>query len=292
MWLAENCRRHAVPSRILNFTGKERGDGATEGGLDYFGARYFSSAQGRFTSPDQPFADQHPEDPQSWNMYGYVRNNPLKNTDPDGRLCIFGIGSCTPSVTSTISYPEEPITTPLFLAVAKGMNDAAPVVNATAEATMMFVSGPGIGMLEEMAAPVAIAALGVSEGPTPTASQTQAGNGVAAPRLPQDINVNPVPPAANNGSGTVGPSPTQNAQVQTDVGAARAAGHTDIRVNQQQTNAQGERVGVNRPDVQSTDANGVRRYSEYDRSAQNAADHHTRTLANDPNGVTHTIIIK
>lgn len=72
------------------FTGKERD---TETGLDYFGARYMSSAQGRFTSPDKPFADQHHEDPQSWNMYGYVRNNPLKNTDPDGRACSSLIGN-------------------------------------------------------------------------------------------------------------------------------------------------------------------------------------------------------
>ena len=43
------------------------GEGAGRGdrGLDYFGARYFSGAQGRFTSPDAPFADQHPGDPQS-----------------------------------------------------------------------------------------------------------------------------------------------------------------------------------------------------------------------------------
>src|SRR5580704_14466390 len=51
------------------FTSKERD---AETGLDYFGCRYFSGAQGRWTSPDQPFADQHPEVPQSWNMYGYV----------------------------------------------------------------------------------------------------------------------------------------------------------------------------------------------------------------------------
>jgi len=66
------------------FTGKERD---AETGLDYFGYRYFSSAQGRWTSPDQPFADQHPEDPQSWNMYGYVRNNPLAHVDPNGKAC-------------------------------------------------------------------------------------------------------------------------------------------------------------------------------------------------------------
>jgi len=66
------------------FTGKERD---AETGLDYFGARYMSAAQGRFTSPDKPFADQHPEDPQSWNLYGYVRNNPLAHIDTDGQAC-------------------------------------------------------------------------------------------------------------------------------------------------------------------------------------------------------------
>jgi RHS repeat-associated protein len=71
----------------LKFTGKERD---AETGLDYFGARYFSGAQGRFTSPDEPLVDQHTSDPQSWNLYAYARNNPLANTDPNGRWCIFG----------------------------------------------------------------------------------------------------------------------------------------------------------------------------------------------------------
>ncbi|WP_228486486.1 RHS repeat-associated core domain-containing protein [Paludibaculum fermentans] len=63
-------------------TGKERD---AETGLDYFGARYFSGAQGRFTSPDAPFADQDPADPQSWNLYTYARNNPLVFVDPSGQ---------------------------------------------------------------------------------------------------------------------------------------------------------------------------------------------------------------
>jgi RHS repeat-associated protein len=67
------------------FTGKER-DGET--GLDYFGARYMSGAQGRFTSPDIPLLDQNPAYPQSWNLYNYVRNNPLSNLDPSGRSCV------------------------------------------------------------------------------------------------------------------------------------------------------------------------------------------------------------
>ena len=64
------------------FTGKERDN---ESGLDYFQARYFSGAGGRFTSADAPFADQGAADPQSWNLYTYTRNNPLKYVDPDGR---------------------------------------------------------------------------------------------------------------------------------------------------------------------------------------------------------------
>jgi RHS repeat-associated protein len=68
----------------IHFTGKERD---SESGLDNFGARYNSSAMGRFMSPD-PNNDsgfENQDDPQSWNAYSYVRNNPLNLTDPDGR---------------------------------------------------------------------------------------------------------------------------------------------------------------------------------------------------------------
>ena len=68
------------------FTSKERD---AETGLDWFGSRYMSSAQGRFTSPDKPFADQDPDDPQSWNLYSYVRNNPLKFVDETGREIVY-----------------------------------------------------------------------------------------------------------------------------------------------------------------------------------------------------------
>lgn len=63
------------------FTGKERD---SETGNDNFGARYFGSNLGRFMSPDPPLLDQHIADPQSWNLYSYVRNNPLSFIDPTG----------------------------------------------------------------------------------------------------------------------------------------------------------------------------------------------------------------
>jgi RHS repeat-associated protein len=65
------------------FTGKERD---TESGLDYFGARYYASALGRFVSPDPVLVNAAKHgDPQQWNMYGYVRDSPLVLLDPDGR---------------------------------------------------------------------------------------------------------------------------------------------------------------------------------------------------------------
>ncbi|HHU35551.1 MAG TPA: RHS repeat-associated core domain-containing protein, partial [Bacteroidetes bacterium] len=63
------------------FTGKERD---AETGLDYFGARYFSSPQGRFTSPDIVLLSRL-DNPQTWNLYAYTSNNPLRRIDPDGR---------------------------------------------------------------------------------------------------------------------------------------------------------------------------------------------------------------
>src|SRR6185437_13165856 len=71
------------------YTGKERD---TESGLDYFGARYYGSNMGRFMSPDHPLIDQHPENPQSWNLYAYARNNPLINIDPTGLGCVTDMG--------------------------------------------------------------------------------------------------------------------------------------------------------------------------------------------------------
>ncbi|MDX6500664.1 MAG: hypothetical protein QOG23_3924 [Blastocatellia bacterium] len=61
------------------FTGYEAD---TETGLNFAQARYQSSLQGRFISPD-PVAGVG-ADPQSLNAYSYVTNNPLNSVDPSG----------------------------------------------------------------------------------------------------------------------------------------------------------------------------------------------------------------
>jgi len=67
------------------FTGQER-DVDTVPSLDFFQARYFSGEQGRFASPDPANAGADPTNPQSWNGYSYVWNNPLNSVDPSGMI--------------------------------------------------------------------------------------------------------------------------------------------------------------------------------------------------------------
>jgi RHS repeat-associated protein len=61
------------------YTGHERD---RESGLDYMLARYYGDSLPRFLSADP--ASGSPHDPQSWNRFAYVRNNPLVLIDPTG----------------------------------------------------------------------------------------------------------------------------------------------------------------------------------------------------------------
>ncbi len=73
-------------SNHYKYGGHERDN---ESGLDYYGARYYGSALGRFLTPDWaenatavPYADFG--NPQSLNLYSYTKNNPTTFGDADG----------------------------------------------------------------------------------------------------------------------------------------------------------------------------------------------------------------
>ncbi len=133
------------------FTSKERD---SETGLDYFLARYYSSVQGRFTSPDEfaggpdelfdfaAAASENPtfyaelDNPQSLNKYQYTYNNPVNMVDADGHCppcfgpSISGIGESL----ELISNPDAALDKLQLKISAVGMapaaGEAADLVNA------------------------------------------------------------------------------------------------------------------------------------------------------------------
>jgi RHS repeat-associated protein len=70
----------------LDFTGQSQD---TLSGMYDFLYREYNPVQGRWISPDPTGPDAADAgNPQTWNLYAYVLNNPLANKDPDGLDCI------------------------------------------------------------------------------------------------------------------------------------------------------------------------------------------------------------
>jgi RHS repeat-associated protein len=91
MTLLPACLLSAASAHPSISTGKERD---AESGLDYFGYRHYSSSMGRWMSPDPTGLDYADlTNPQSFNLYSYVLNNPLKFVDPNGLYCAWEDGT-------------------------------------------------------------------------------------------------------------------------------------------------------------------------------------------------------
>jgi RHS repeat-associated protein len=271
------------------FTGKERD---SESGLDNFGARYNASSMGRFMSADPGNAGAINADPQSWNAYAYVRNNPVNLTDPTGAVLCRpansaeseqGIGLvCDVSDSQYVhsSRAEQAAYDQAGYKHYDSNGDTQSDKAAWAERNGN-VSNDYVG--DVLIFLGVLAAVRGAEPPPPD------------PRLPQDKrreSEHPSPPSANNGNSTIGTNPNQDAALRRDIQQAQQDGATDIRVNQEQVNAQGVRVGQNRPDLQYTDRNGIRHYTEYDQDPASGAAHAQRIRANDPAGVIDTKTVK
>ena len=117
---------------------------------------------------------------------------------------------------------------------------------------------------------------------TPAAASVATNN---VSRLPQDLSVSPTAPEPLPLNRPVGSSPTQNQFVQNRIGGLQGESASDFRVNQQQVDINGTRVGANRPDLQYT-LDGQRYYEEFDTLVSTRGPGHAaRISANDPSGI-------
>ncbi|MGA3197710.1 MAG: RHS repeat-associated core domain-containing protein, partial [Terriglobales bacterium] len=75
----------------LSFTGQQQD--SISGTYDFL-FREYNPVQGRWISPDPSgLSAVDPNNPQSWNRYAYVLNNPLSATDPFGLWCVWEDGT-------------------------------------------------------------------------------------------------------------------------------------------------------------------------------------------------------
>ena len=120
----------------------------------YFGARYYGSKIGRFTTVD-PYLDQQAAlvDPQQWNRYAYGRNNPLKFVDPDGRhpIIIVLLAAAfllnNPTNANVTQGPTHDTIVPNSVIVAAGYGLAAGGMRAAGKEVFEEATGIPVGGL-------------------------------------------------------------------------------------------------------------------------------------------------
>ena len=205
------------------------------------------------------------------------------------QIATIGVGTVAAVAAPEVSVPAAIAYGGLSGAAAADVGNAVhnaqtgqPLTKNMATTTLQGAAAGATGQAAaEVMAPEA--AIAVNAQNKAAGSSTVPTQSAAATRLPQDVAVNPTPPAALPTNRPIGSSPTQNAEAQSQVQTWQQNGYTDVRVNQQQVNAQGQRVGVNRPDLQGTNPSGQRENIEYDTSSSpRGPAHEQRIKANDP----------
>jgi len=248
-------------------------------------------------------------------LYTYAHHNPIKVTDPDGQLInlIAGaVGAAAGAVVGAGAYAAvqawrgEKITLRGTLAAGAGGAVTGGAAGLTMGGSLIVqgavaVGGSAAGGVVTRAvngeqqtvravvtdAVIGGVTFGVVKGTGAAVSSLRGAPKPAAPvpaqsatRLPQDAAVSSVAPAVLPTTGRSVGRASHNAALQAEI-RSLPRGATDIRVNQQQVNAAGQRVGTNRPDLQYT-LNGKRHYVEYEGPGNpRGAAHEARIRAND-----------
>jgi RHS repeat-associated protein len=143
----------------FQYTGQEKDE---ETGLNYYNFRYYDSHIRRFTQPDDIIQD--PYNPQDLNRYSYVKNNPLKYTDPSGHIAwtpiiIVGAGAIYGGTEAVASYSlDNPNATwqqkswaGVSGAITGGAATAATVYSAASLPAITLVGGVSSGFHQAVA---------------------------------------------------------------------------------------------------------------------------------------------
>lgn len=166
------------------YTNHEQTDAS---GVIYMQARFYLPMYGRFASPD-PARDQHFEQTQSWNIYSYVQNNPIMNTDPTGMLTwkeawnytkdvgralvgeAKGVASVGVGIAKAVAHPVDTakalgnaVAHPVATAKAVGNAVSSAVANANTPEQAGKLVGNALANIGLVAAPFASAAGGAGE---------------------------------------------------------------------------------------------------------------------------------
>jgi hypothetical protein len=190
------------------------------------------------------------DDGDSFNRYAYVGNDPMDRTDPSGNcaedLCITeGVGA---------------------LGLAAAYYGSAALVAA--------------GVCEE-----ACGAIHSWIGGKAAAVWNHVVHNESAPSDAPKADKPSAPPGNGGTTETPHGSPEHDAKVNEEVQKMQDKNYGDIRKNQAQVDAQGNKVENNRPDVQGTNPEtGQREHVEVDRDPNRGLQHEQDILRNDPAG--------